>query len=289
MQNIYLHGRRRNGRLQLCSDLSSSDITSSSESEYEEIDLNDIYVSGSPKYKMFIEVVLEPLNRDTFNLSSGNTSTNKLTDNEWNQWKQDFIEQYLTHIGSAVPLYMSYKLIICICIPKLIFYMLLWMKNLLLHQYKIDFLVVVINNRNRNIDIYDEMPKRKEKELFGTKHTKNITFNRVATQTYSDPIDKWTIEHNEDLLDIPSSSHDDILKIKDETYNIISTNNLYSYENNDITPHQLGLPNIIPSGIIKHQNNGLRTNISMDIPFDEQNNNLENSNITYEDDEVQNS
>ncbi|KOB64298.1 hypothetical protein PFHG_05592, partial [Plasmodium falciparum HB3] len=112
MQNIYLHGRRRNGRLQLCSDLSSSDITSSSESEYEEIDLNDIYVSGSPKYKMFIEVVLEPLNRDTFNLSSGNTSTNKLTDNEWNQWKQDFIEQYLTHIGSAVPLYMSYKLII---------------------------------------------------------------------------------------------------------------------------------------------------------------------------------
>lgn len=145
MQNIYLHGRRRNGRLQLCSDLSSSDITSSSESEYEEIDLNDIYVSGSPKYKMFIEVVLEPLNRDTFNLSSGNTSTNKLTDNEWNQLKQDFIEQYLTHIGTAVPLYMSYKLIICICIVNLIFYMLLWMKNLLLHQYKIDFLVVVIN------------------------------------------------------------------------------------------------------------------------------------------------
>ncbi|KOB62538.1 hypothetical protein PFHG_04054 [Plasmodium falciparum HB3] len=54
-------------------------------SEYEEIDLNDIYVLGSPKYKMFIEVVLEPLNRDTFNLSSGDISTNKLTDNEWNQ------------------------------------------------------------------------------------------------------------------------------------------------------------------------------------------------------------
>ncbi|KNG76598.1 erythrocyte membrane protein 1, partial [Plasmodium falciparum IGH-CR14] len=91
------------------------------------------------------------------------------------------------------------------------------------------------------------MPKRKEKELLGLKHTKNITFNRVATQTYSDPIDEWTIEHNEDLLDIPSSSHDDILKIKDETYNIISTNNLYSYENNDTAPHRLGLPNIIPS------------------------------------------
>ncbi|KNC37430.1 erythrocyte membrane protein 1 [Plasmodium falciparum RAJ116] len=89
---------RRNGRLNYIREISSSDITSSSESEYEEIDLNDIYVSGSPKYKMFIEVVLEPLNRDTFNLSSGNTSTNKLTDNEWNQWKQDFIEQYLQNI-----------------------------------------------------------------------------------------------------------------------------------------------------------------------------------------------
>ncbi|ETW39346.1 hypothetical protein PFNF135_06269 [Plasmodium falciparum NF135/5.C10] len=112
MQNIYLHGRRRNGRLQLCSDLSSSDITSSSESEYEEIDVNYIYVLGSTKCKTFIE---------------------------------DFIEQYLTHIGTAVPLYMSYKLIICICIVNLIFYMLLWMKNLLLYQFKIDFLVVIVN------------------------------------------------------------------------------------------------------------------------------------------------
>ncbi|KNC37342.1 erythrocyte membrane protein 1 [Plasmodium falciparum RAJ116] len=155
---------------------------------------------------MFIEVVLEPLNRDTFNLSSGNTSTNKLTDNEWNQWKQDFIEQYLQNIQ----------------------------KDFILH-------------------------------------------------------DKWTIEHNEDLLDIPSSSHDDILKIKDETYNIISTNNLYSYENNDITPHQLGLPNIIPSGIIKHQNNGLRTNISMDIPFDEKNYNNVVTTSIIGDDQVENS
>ncbi|EUR72622.1 hypothetical protein PFBG_02331 [Plasmodium falciparum 7G8] len=67
--------------------------------------------------------------------------------------------------------------------------MLLWMKNLLLYQFKIDFLVVIVNNRNRNIDIYDEMLERKEKELLGLKHTKNITFNRVATQTNSYPID----------------------------------------------------------------------------------------------------
>ncbi|KNC37839.1 erythrocyte membrane protein 1 [Plasmodium falciparum RAJ116] len=75
----------------------------------------------------------------------------------------------------------------------------------------------------------------------------------------------------------------------DETYNIISTNNLYSYENNDITPHQLGLPNIIPSGIIKHQNNGLRTNISMDIPFDEKNYNNVVTTSIIGDDQVENS
>ncbi|SOV84090.1 erythrocyte membrane protein 1 (PfEMP1), putative [Plasmodium reichenowi] len=101
--------------------------------------------------------------------------------------------------------------------------------------------------------------KGKEKELFGSKHTKYITFNRVATQTNSDPTDsqldlfykwldrhrdmcnkwknkehilhklneEWTMEHNEDLLYIPSSCHDDIHKINDETYNIISTKHIY--------------------------------------------------------------
>ncbi|EUR67446.1 hypothetical protein PFBG_04126 [Plasmodium falciparum 7G8] len=42
-----------------------SDITSSSESEYEELDINDIYVPGSPKYKTLIEVVLEPSGNNT--------------------------------------------------------------------------------------------------------------------------------------------------------------------------------------------------------------------------------
>ncbi|EUR68157.1 hypothetical protein PFBG_04122 [Plasmodium falciparum 7G8] len=42
-----------------------SDITSSSESEYEEMDINDIYVPGSPKYKTLIEVVLEPSGNNT--------------------------------------------------------------------------------------------------------------------------------------------------------------------------------------------------------------------------------
>ncbi|ETW39347.1 hypothetical protein PFNF135_06270 [Plasmodium falciparum NF135/5.C10] len=96
--------------------------------------------------------------------------------------------------------------------------------------------------------------------------------------------EEWTIEHNEDLLDITSSSHDDILKIKDETYNIIRTNNIYDHPSQEPPFYPLGSRNILPSNITKNQNNGLRTNISMNIHFDEQNNNLENSNIRYEDD-----
>ncbi|ETW44313.1 hypothetical protein PFNF135_01345 [Plasmodium falciparum NF135/5.C10] len=86
-------------------DISSSDITSSSESEYEELDINDIYVPSLSKYKTLIELVLEPSKRDTFNTPSGDTFTNKFRDDEWNQLKQDFIEQYLTHIGPSLPLY----------------------------------------------------------------------------------------------------------------------------------------------------------------------------------------
>ncbi|SOV84126.1 erythrocyte membrane protein 1 (PfEMP1), exon 2, putative [Plasmodium reichenowi] len=43
-------------------------------------------------------------------------------------------------------------------------------------------------NANQHMDIYDEMLKGKEKELFGTKHTKNTTFNSVSKQTHSDPM-----------------------------------------------------------------------------------------------------
>ncbi|SCQ12752.1 erythrocyte membrane protein 1 (PfEMP1), putative [Plasmodium gaboni] len=85
-------------------DISSSDITSSSESEYEEMDINDIYKPLGPKYKTLIEVVLKPSKStqdthitpdisDTQNNTPTyqNNDSNKLTDNEWNQLKQDFI------------------------------------------------------------------------------------------------------------------------------------------------------------------------------------------------------
>ncbi|ETW31711.1 hypothetical protein PFFCH_00851 [Plasmodium falciparum FCH/4] len=93
-------------------DISSSDITSSSESEYEEFDINDIYPYKSPKYKTLIEVVLNPSSK-TYDMKdthidhiedTSDTTTNKPTDNEWNKLKKNFITQYLNHTGPYVSL-----------------------------------------------------------------------------------------------------------------------------------------------------------------------------------------
>ncbi|CDO62012.1 erythrocyte membrane protein 1, EMP1, partial [Plasmodium reichenowi] len=77
-----------------------SDITSSSESEYEEFDINDIYPYQSPKYKTLIEVVLEPSKKD---IPSSDTPTNKFTDEEWNQLKHEFISNMLQNTQNTEP------------------------------------------------------------------------------------------------------------------------------------------------------------------------------------------
>ncbi|KOB61785.1 hypothetical protein PFHG_03521 [Plasmodium falciparum HB3] len=99
---IYMEGDTSGDEDKYMWDLSSSDITSS-ESEYEELDINDIYVPGSPKYKTLIEVVLEPSKRDisSDDIPSDDTPsndtprTNRFIDDEWNELKHDFVSQYL--------------------------------------------------------------------------------------------------------------------------------------------------------------------------------------------------
>ncbi|SOV16827.1 erythrocyte membrane protein 1, PfEMP1, putative [Plasmodium sp. gorilla clade G2] len=59
---IYVEGEETDDYIR---DISSSDITSSSESEVEEMDINDIYPYKSPKYKTLIEVVLKRSNKTT--------------------------------------------------------------------------------------------------------------------------------------------------------------------------------------------------------------------------------
>ncbi|ETW51256.1 hypothetical protein PFMALIP_00664, partial [Plasmodium falciparum MaliPS096_E11] len=96
--------------------ISSSDITSSSEGEYEEMDINDIYPYKSPTYKTLIEVVLKPSikNEEAHNTEdaqdilienmedTNDTPTNKLTDEEWNKLRNDFISQYLKDLPNGM-------------------------------------------------------------------------------------------------------------------------------------------------------------------------------------------
>ncbi|ETW18168.1 hypothetical protein PFFVO_02684 [Plasmodium falciparum Vietnam Oak-Knoll (FVO)] len=97
--------------------------------------------------------------------------------------------------------------------------------------------------------------------------------------------DEWTTEHKEHMLDIPESTLDDIHNMNDKTYNMISRNNIYSHNDNDKIPlDHLGSSNIPPNNIptqnINFHTNNLRANISIDIHFDENNNNVENTNVT---------
>ncbi|SOV20983.1 erythrocyte membrane protein 1, PfEMP1, putative [Plasmodium sp. DRC-Itaito] len=360
---IYVEGEETDDYLR---DISSSDLTSS-ESEYEEMDINDIYPYKSPKYKTLIEVVLKPSSKiyDAENIhidnnmeDSNDTPINKLTDEEWNQLKQDFISQYLNNIGSDVQLKnelqsdnipkhiqldiihnnMDEKPFITSIQDRFLYnhekinYDIDWNvpKNITTNNVDIPKYVTsndkyygidLINdslNGNNNIDIYDELLKRKENELYGTKHLKNTTTNSVAKQIGGYPIlnqldlfdkwldrhrdmcnqwnnkkemlnqlnEEWNKENNEHVL--YASTIDDINRINDETYDIISKNNLYDDSNIKTPLHNHGSTNIPPNDLIT-QNNGsqtknLRTNISMDIHFDENNNN-----VTNEDDQLDNS
>ncbi|SCQ12899.1 erythrocyte membrane protein 1, PfEMP1, putative [Plasmodium gaboni] len=249
---IYMEGNEPDYYLRY---ISSSDLTSSSESEYEEVDINDIYKPFGPKYKTLIEVVLKPSKsthdaknihidnnmEDSSDKSSGIYSdipsdipTNKLTDEEWNQLKQDLISQYLQNIPKDLPnentiddnIYKNIQ-------PDIVdsgnplekpFITSIQDRFLDNHEkinYDIDWNIpksistntstynslysgidLINDSLNSGNDIYDELLKRKKNELFGTKHPKNTSSKSVVKETYSDPIlnqldlfDKWLDRH----------------------------------------------------------------------------------------------
>ncbi|SOV76339.1 erythrocyte membrane protein 1, PfEMP1, putative [Plasmodium reichenowi] len=250
-----------------------SDITSSSESEYEELDINDIYVPGSPKYKTLIEVVLEPSKRDTQNdIPSDNTPTNKLTDNEWNQLKDEFISQYLQSEQNDVPNDYTSGNVPLNTQPKTLrhnadnnthstmsrhnmdekpFIMSIHDRNLYTGE-EISYDMNTNNGNNDlysgidprsvnrgsysgidlindtlsggNHDIYDEILKRKEKELFGTKYhpKKHTTTNHFAKPSRDDTIHnqlelfhKWLDRHR-DMCEKWENKVDILNKLKEE-------------------------------------------------------------------------
>ncbi|KNG76129.1 erythrocyte membrane protein 1 [Plasmodium falciparum IGH-CR14] len=232
-----------------------SDITSS-ESEYEELDINDIYVPGSPKYKTLIEVVLEPsgkLSGNTIPTSGKNTPTSntpsdtqndiqndgipssKITDNEWNTLKDDFISNMLQNEPNDVPNDYKSGDIPFNTQPNTLYFdnnqekpfiMSIHDRNLLSGE-EYNYNVNMVNsmndipiNRDNNvysgidlindtlsgnhIDIYDEMLKRKENELFGTNHVKQ-------TNRHRNMCEKW------------ENHHERLAKLKEEWENDTST------------------------------------------------------------------
>ncbi|KYN94433.1 putative EMP1-like protein, partial [Plasmodium gaboni] len=358
---IYVENDTDDDKYMFTSD--TTDVTSS-ESEFEEIDINDIYKPFGPKYKTLIEVVLKPSTnnnvQDTYTddvKDNSDKPINKLTDEEWNELKQDFISQYLQNIPKDLPneniiddnMYKDTQpnildvsneekpFITSIQDRKLysddneIIYNIDW--NVPKHTTDIpkynslysgtDLINDALNSGN---DIYDELLKRKENELFGTKHPKNSSTNSVVKQIGGDPInnqidlfhkwldrhrnicnkwnnkeemlnqlnEEWKNENNEHILDT-SSTHDDINKNNDENYNMISTNTQINHEGNDITSlEDFGSTNIPYSDLITQNNDSqrkhLRTNISMDIHFDENNNNnnVLITDVTHEEDHLEN-
>ncbi|KNC35022.1 erythrocyte membrane protein 1 [Plasmodium falciparum RAJ116] len=277
----------------------TTDITSS-ESEYEEMDVNDIYVPGTPKYKTLIEVVLEPSksNGNTPSKGDGNTlgddmvpTTNTFTDEEWNELKDDFISQYIQSEPLNVPQYdVSTELPMNIGgnvlddgINEKPFITSIHDRNLYTgeeYSYNVNMVnsmndipinrdnnvysgIDLINDslNSNNVDIYDELLKRKENELFGTNNTKNTSNNNVAKLTNSDPImnqldllHKWLDRHR-NICENWGKKEDILNKLKEE----------WEQDNN--------------SGDIRSDNHVMNTNVSIEIDMDDPKGKKEFSNM----------
>ncbi|ETW46251.1 hypothetical protein PFMALIP_05683 [Plasmodium falciparum MaliPS096_E11] len=310
---IYMEGDSDEDKYMFLSD--TTDITSS-ESEYEELDINDIYVPGSPKYKTLIEVVLEPSKRDTQNdihndipSDIPNTPSDTpppITDDEWNQLKKDFISNMLQNTQNTEPNILhdnvdnnTHPTMSRHKVDQKPFIMSIHDRNLYIgeeysydmstnsgqnnvysgidptsanhdsysdkndpisdnhHPYSgIDLINDVLNG---DYDIYDEILKRKENELFGTYHTKkNTSTNSVAKNTNSDPIlnqinlfHKWLDRHR--YMCAKLKNKEDILNKLKEEWNKENNNNSGKTYNSDNKPSH---------------NHVLNTDVSIQIDMD---------------------
>ncbi|SCM18913.1 erythrocyte membrane protein 1, PfEMP1, putative [Plasmodium sp.] len=226
----------------------TTDVTSS-ESEYEEMDINDIYVPGSPKYKTLIEVVLEPSKRD---IQSDDIPMNKFSDDEWNQLKHDFISNMLQNQPKDIPNDYKSGDIPLNTQPNTLYFDKPEEKPFItsIHDRNLytgeeyNYNVNMVNNddipinrdnnvysgidlindslNNNNVDIYDELLKRKENELFGTNHPKHTNTHNVTKSSNSDPIDNqldlfhtWLDRHR-DMCENWNNKEEVLDKLKEE-------------------------------------------------------------------------
>ncbi|EWC79181.1 hypothetical protein C923_00142 [Plasmodium falciparum UGT5.1] len=279
-----------------------SDITSSSESEYEELDINDIYVPHAPKYKTLIEVVLEPSGNNTTasgknttasgnnTTASGNNTTasgkntpsdtqndiqndgipsSKITDNEWNTLKDEFISQYLQseqpkdvpndYSSGTIPTNTNITTTSRHNVEEKPFITSIHDRDLYSgeeYSYNVNMVnndipmsgkngtytgIDLINDTlsgNEHIDIYDELLKRKENELFGTNHVKQTSIHSVAKPARDDPIHnqlelfhKWLDRHR-DMCEKWENHHERLAKLKEEWENETHSGNTHPSDSN---------------------------------------------------------
>ncbi|SCM18832.1 erythrocyte membrane protein 1, PfEMP1, putative [Plasmodium sp.] len=297
---IYMEGDTSGDEDKYIGDITSSDITSS-ESEYEELDINDIYVPGSPKYKTLIEVVLEPSKNGANTPSKGDSNplgndtplaTTPLTDEEWNELKNDFISQYVVSepldvaqydvstelpmniLGNVLDDGINEKPFITSIHDRDLYTGEEISYNIHMSSNSMDDPKYVSNNvysgidlindtlsGNKHIDIYDEVLKRKENELFGMNHMKNTSNNSIAKLTNSDPImnqldllHKWLDRHR-DMCDKWNTKEELLDKLNEQ----------WNKDNN--------------VGDIRNDNKTLNTDVTIEIDMDETKGKKEFSNM----------
>ncbi|ETW17858.1 acidic terminal segment protein [Plasmodium falciparum Vietnam Oak-Knoll (FVO)] len=132
---------------------------------------------------------------------------------------------------------------------------------------------------NEHIDIYDELLKRKENELFGTNHVKQTSIHSVAKPTRDDPIHnqlelfhKWLDRHR-DMCEKLKNDNERLAKLKElwenETHSGDINSGIPSGKLSD-TPSDNNIhsdihPSDIPSG--KQSDIPSDNNIHSDIPY----------------------
>ncbi|CDO61740.1 erythrocyte membrane protein 1, EMP1 [Plasmodium reichenowi] len=317
-----------------------SDITSSSESEYEEFDINDIYVPGSPKYKTLIEVVLEPSKRDTQSgdtiPNSGDTISNSgntiptsdipspITDEVWNTLKDEFISNMLQneqpndvpndYTSGDIPTNTHPNTLYFDKPDEKPFIMSIHDRNLLSgEEYNYDMTTTngqndlysgidpkrgdnvsysdkngpysdknnsysgtkdpysgtkgpysdkhypysgidLINDTlNGDYDIYDEILKRKENELFGTNNVKHTSTHSVVLPTNSDPIHnqldlfhKWLDRHR-NMFEKLDNKVDILNQLKEEWDN--DNNSGLTHTSSNIPSDENSIKNVLNTDV----------------------------------------
>ncbi|ETW57353.1 acidic terminal segment protein, partial [Plasmodium falciparum Palo Alto/Uganda] len=256
----------------------TTDVTSS-ESEYEEFDINDIYAPRAPKYKTLIEVVLEPSGNNTTasgkntpsdtqnDIQNDGIPSSKITDNEWNTLKDDFISNMLQNEPNTEPNILHDNLdnnthptpshnkldekpFITSIHDRDLYTGEEYSYNVNMVNSMDDIPINRDNNvysgidlindslNSNNVDIYDELLKRKENELFGTNHVKQTSIHSVAKPISDDPIHNqlnlfhtWLDRHR-DMCEKLKNDNERLAKLKEEWENETHSGNTLPSDSN---------------------------------------------------------